>query len=63
MNKTTKINILAYASEPDKDYNYDGDIVEYQGKRYFVCLRDERVEFLGIVREENNDIQNKRILL
>lgn len=56
MNKTTKINILAYASEPDKDYNYDGDIVEYQGKRYFVCLRDERVEFLGIVREEKDDI-------
>ena len=52
MNKTTKINILAYASEPDKDYNYDGDIVEYQGKRYFVCLRDERVEFRGLVKND-----------
>ena len=52
MNNTTKINILAYASEPDKNYNYDGDIVEYEGKRYFVSLAEERVEFVGIVREE-----------
>ena len=47
MNKTTKINILAYASQPDKDINYDGDIVEYEGKRYFVSLAEERVEFIG----------------
>ena len=53
MNKTTKINILAYASQPDKDINYDGDIVEYEGKRYFVSLAEERVEFKGIVRKEN----------
>ena len=53
MNKTTKINILAYASEPDKDINYDGDIVEYEGKLYFVSLAEERVEFKGIVRGEN----------
>lgn len=53
MNKTTKISILAYASEPDKNYNYDGDIVDYNGKRYFVSLAEERVEFKGIVREEN----------
>lgn len=53
MNKTTKINILAYASEPDKNYNYDSDIVDYNGKRYFVSLAEERVEFKGIVREEN----------
>lgn len=52
MNRTTKINILAYASEPDKDPKYDGDIVEYKGKRYFVSLAEERVEFIGIVREE-----------
>ena len=25
MNRTTKINILAYASEPDKNYKYEGD--------------------------------------
>lgn len=49
MNRTTKINILAYVSEPDKDYNYDGDVVEYKGKRYFVSLAEERVEFLGII--------------
>lgn len=53
MNKTTKINILAYASEPDKDINYDGDIVEYEGKLYFVSLAEERVEFKGIIRREN----------
>ena len=57
MNRTTKINILAYASEPDKDTKYEGDIVEYKGKRYFVSLAEERVEFVGIVRdkEENNE--------
>lgn len=52
MNKTTKINILAFASEPDKNYNFFGDIVEYKGKRYFVSLAEERVDFLGIVREK-----------
>ena len=52
MKNTTKINILAYASQTDKNYNYDGDIVKYDGKRYFVSLADERVEFVGIVREE-----------
>ena len=25
MNNTTKIRIMSYASQPDKDYNYDGD--------------------------------------
>lgn len=48
MNRTTKINILAYASEPDKNYKYEGDIVDYKGKRYFVSLAEERVEFIGI---------------
>lgn len=52
MNRTTRINILAYASQPDKDYNYFGDIVEYEGKRYFVSLAEERVEFVGIVKEK-----------
>lgn len=52
MNRTTRINILAYASQPDKNYNYFGDIVEYEGKRYFVSLAEERVEFVGIVKEE-----------
>ena len=32
MNRTTKINVLAYASRPEMDINYFGDIVEYQGK-------------------------------
>ena len=49
---TLRIEILAYASEPDKDYNYDGDVVEFRGKRYWVSLAEERVEFLGVVRKE-----------
>ena len=53
MNKTTKLNILAYASEPDKNYNFFSDIVEYKGKRYFVSLAEERVEFVGLVEKEN----------
>ena len=52
MNRTTKINVLAYASRPEMDINYFGDIVEYQGKRYFVSLSEEVVEFRGIVKEE-----------
>ena len=52
MNKTTKINILAYASKPNKNYNYDGDIVDYNGKRYFVSLAEERVEFIGNLEVE-----------
>lgn len=56
MNRTTKINILAYASEPDKSYNFFGDIVDYNGKRYFVSLADERVEFVGIIKEEKNEV-------
>jgi hypothetical protein len=52
MNRTTKINILAYASEPDKNYKYEGDIVDYKGKRYFVSLAEERLEFIGIIKED-----------
>lgn len=48
---TTRINVLAYASEPDKNYNYYGDIVEYEGKRYFVNLSEETVEFVGVVKQ------------
>lgn len=46
MNNTTKIEILSYASQPDKSYNYFGDNVEYNGKLYFVSLAEERVEFI-----------------
>ena len=53
MNRTTKINILAYASEPDKNYKYEGDIVDYKGKRYFVSLAEERVEFIGIIKDKS----------
>ena len=51
---TLRIEILAYVSEPDKNYNYDGDVVEYEGKRYWVSLAEERVEFLGIIVERKN---------
>lgn len=42
-----KIRIMSYASQPDKDYNYDGDYVDFEGKRYWVCLRTETVAFVG----------------
>ena len=52
MNNTTRIKILSYASQPDKDYNFFGDEVVYEGKRYFVNLSEENVVFLGIVKED-----------
>ena len=52
MNRTTKINILEYAFEPDKNFKYEGHIVDYKGKRYFVSLAEERVEFIGIIKED-----------
>ena len=56
MNNTTKIEILSYSSQPDKNYKYEGDYVEYKDKLYFVSLAKERVEFRGIVKkEEKND--------
>lgn len=51
MNNTLKTEILSYASQPDKNYNFFGDEVEFRGKRYFVDLSNELVEFRGIVRE------------
>ena len=50
--KSLKFLILAYVSEPDKSYNYFGDFVEYEGKRYFVSLAEERVEFIGNLKPE-----------
>ena len=49
MNRTTKINILAYASEPDKNYKYEGDIVDYKGKRYFVS----ELNLSGLLRRKS----------
>lgn len=54
--KSLKFLILAYASEPDKNYKYEGDIVEYEGKRYFVSLAEERVEFVGNVLSESKTV-------
>ena len=50
--------------EPDKNYKYEGDIVDYKGKRYFVSLAEERVEFIGIIKEkimEGNKTVNTEI--
>lgn len=58
---TLKWAILAYASEPDKNYRYEGDVVEYNGKRYWVSLMNETVEFVGIVNptvEKNETDEN-----
>ena len=41
MNNATKIEILSYASHPDKNYKYEGDYAEYKGKLYFVSFADE----------------------
>lgn len=51
--KSLKYLILAYASEPDKSHNYFGDFVEYEGKRYYVSLANEHVEFVGLVKEDS----------
>ena len=58
MNNSTKIKILSYASQPDKSYNYYGDEVEYDGKRYFVNLSEEKVIFLGMVKGKGIDYEN-----
>lgn len=58
---TLKWTILAYASEPDKNYRYEGDIVEYNGKRYWVSLMNETVEFLGIVRDLKEQEQKLKV--
>ena len=55
MNRTTKIKILSYASQPELNINYFKDIIEYEGKRYLVSLDNETVEFLGIVKEEKHE--------
>ena len=52
MNRTTKINILAYASEPDKNYKYEGDIVAYKGKRYNVSIAEARVEYIVHINKD-----------
>ena len=54
-----KWTILAYASEPDKNYRYEGDFVEYCGKRYWVSLMNETVEFVGMVSDIKADVKNE----
>ena len=59
MNNTTKIEILSYESQPDKNYKYEGDYVEYEGKLYFVSLAEERVEFVRNAKKENKEEKNE----
>ena len=47
LKKQLKMEIWRNVPHPDKNYNYDGDVVEFRGKRYWVSLAEERVEFLG----------------
>ena len=47
MNNTTKIEILSYASQPDKSYKYEGDYEVFIGKTYkgevdFVAMKNEK---------------------
>lgn len=51
MNRTTMINILSAASQPNSDIDYDGDIITYEGKKYYVDLSREYVEFLSVVKK------------
>ena len=37
------------------DYYKERDFVEYKGKRYFVSLAEERVEFVGLVEKEDKE--------
>ena len=46
MNNVTKQLILAEASEPDSNINFDGDYFEYDGKIYWVELATECVTFV-----------------
>lgn len=51
MNEITKMLILIYASDPKNEINFFGD---YEGKRYFVSLEEERVEFVGLIEDDVN---------
>lgn len=54
MNEITKMLILIYASDPKNEINFFGDYVDYEGKRYFVSLEEERVEFVGLIEDDVN---------
>ena len=49
MNKTTKDAILYYATK--EGYDWDGDVVDFEGKRYYVNLSEEYVKFLRNVED------------
>lgn len=52
MNRTTKINVLAYASRPEMDINYFGEADKISFSLIFHNISEEVVEFRGIVKEE-----------
>lgn len=47
--KSTKYAVLDYAARPDKDYDVNGDVVIFKGKKYWVNILLEIVEFIGNV--------------
>lgn len=57
MNNTTKTCILAEASRKDKNYNFFGSLVPYEGKLYWVDLSTERVEFRRNLEEKDENRQ------
>ncbi len=49
MNRTTKkINVLAYASRPEMDINYIGDIVKYEEKDILSVSQKKSLNFVGL---------------
>lgn len=49
VNRTTKkINVLAYASRPEMDINYIGDIVKYEEKDILSVSQKKSLNFVGL---------------
>ena len=46
VNNTTKNAILAYVALPENKWRMDLNIVDYEGKRYYVDVENNIVEFL-----------------
>lgn len=44
MNRTTRDAIIYLATK--EGYDWDGDVVDFEGKRYYVNLSEGYVEFL-----------------
>lgn len=60
MNKTTKILILAAASEPSSGIDFDGDLIVYNEKKYWVDLSREEVRFVGECKGREDGVVHDR---